>query len=212
MRPKFLKLNQVVLVIIFAQFIFTMAANFSAPFFAVFVLEDIGAAAAAIGFASAVYWVVKSVLQLPIARWIDRNHGEIDDYYALLLGSAITTAGVFLFYFANELWHVFALQVLIGVGDAFVVPPLYAIFIRHIDSGSEGFEYSLQSSFSFGGGSALGGALSGFLVGFVGVRPLYLINGTLMLVGLVVLFFLRPYIRPKVPSPVGRVFLEQKRV
>lgn len=212
MRFSFLKLNQVILIIIFAQFIFTVAANFSVPFFALFVVKDIGAAAAAVGFASAIYWVTKSILQLPIARWIDRNHGEVDDYYSLLVGLAITTGSLFLFYFARELWHVFAIQAMIGIGDAFVVPPLYAIFSRHLDHDAEGFEWALQSSFSVGAGSALGGTLSGLLVGFLGIRPLFLINGTLMLIGLVILLFLKPYIRPKVPSPVGRVFLEQKRV
>lgn len=212
MRFDFLKLNQVILVIILAQFVFTVAANLSVPFFALFVVQDIGAAAAAVGFASAVYWVVKSVLQLPIARWIDRNHGEIDDYYSLLIGLTITITGLFLFYFARELWHIFAIQALIGIGDAFVVPPLYAIFSRHLDHGSEGFEWALQSSFSFGAGSALGGTLSGILVSTLGIRPLFLINATLMLIGLVILLFLKPYIRPKVPVPVGRVFIEQKRV
>ena len=213
MKLNFLKLNQVILVIIFAQFVFTVAANLSVPFFALFVVQDIGAAAAAVGFASAIYWVVKSVLQLPLARWIDKNHGEIDDYYSLLIGLTITITGLFLFYFARELWHIFAIQALIGVGDAFVVPPLYAIFSRHLDHDSEGFEWAVQSSFSVGAGSALGGTLSGLLVATLGIRPLFLINGTLMLVGLVILLFLKPYIRPKVPTPVGgRVFLEQKRV
>lgn len=212
MKSYWPKLNQVVLIIIFAQFIFTVAANLSGPLFALFVVRDVGAAAAAVGFASAIYWVVKSILQLPIARWIDRNHGELDDYYSLLIGIAITTGGVFLFFFARELWHVYLIQVLIGVGDAFVVPPLYAIFIRHIDRNSEGFEWALQSSFSFGAGSAIGGVLSGVLVGLIGIRPLFLINGILMLLGLIILLYLRPYIRPKAPTPVERVFIEQKRV
>lgn len=212
MRFNFLKLNQVILIIIFAQFVFTVAANLSVPFFALFVVKDIGAAAAAVGFASAIYWVVKSLLQLPIARWIDRDHGEIDDYYSLLLGLVITTSGLFTFYFAENIWHVFAIQILIGIGDAFVVPPLYAIFSRHLDHDSEGFEWALQSSFSFGAGSAIGGTLSGLLVSTLGIRPLFLINGTLMLVGIVILLFLKPYIRPKVPVPAQRVFIEQKRV
>ncbi|MBI4132109.1 MAG: MFS transporter [Candidatus Sungbacteria bacterium] len=212
MKFAFLKLNQVILVIIFAQFIFTMAVSLSAPLFAIFVVRDIGAAAAAVGFASAVYWAMKSILQLPIARYLDKNHGEIDDYYSLLAGITITMTGVFLFYFAAELWHIFAIQALIAIGDAFAIPPLYAIFTRHIDSGAEGFEWALQSSFSFGAGGAIGGVLSGILVGLVGIRPLFLVNGTLMLVGLIVLVFLRPYIRPKVPSPAQRVFIEQKRV
>ena len=212
MRFRLLKFNQVILVIIFAQFVFTVAASLSVPVFALFIVQDIGAAAAAVGFASAIYWVVKSILQLPIARWIDKNHGEIDDYYSLLIGIGITTLGIFFMYFAEEVWHVFVIQALVAVGDAFAVPPLYAIFTRHIDSGSEGFEWTLQSSFSLGGGAALGGVLNGILVGLIGIRPLYLLNGTLMLIGWVILWFLRPYIRPKVPTLVGRVFLEQKRV
>ncbi|MBI4132479.1 MAG: MFS transporter [Candidatus Sungbacteria bacterium] len=206
------KLNQVILVIVFAQFIFTVAASLNVPLFAAFVLQDIGAAIAVVGFASAIYWATKSVLQLPIARWLDKNHGEIDDFYSLLIGTVISTAGVFLFYFATKTWHVYALQGLIALGDALVVPPLFGIFIRHIDAGSEGFEYTLQSSFSFGAGGALGGAASGILVGIIGIRALYLVNGTLMLVGLVILLFLKPYIRPKVRVPGGRVFIEQKRV
>lgn len=212
MKLSWPKINQVVLIIIFAQFIFTVAANLSGPLFALFVVRDIGAAAAAVGFASAIYWVVKSILQLPIARWIDKNHGELDDYYSLLIGLAITTSGVFLFFFARELWHVYLIQALIGAGDAFIVPPLYAIFIRHIDRNSEGFEWALHSSFSFGAGSAIGGVLSGVLVGLIGIRPLFLINGVLMFLGLIILLYLKPYIRPKVPTPVGRVFIEQKRV
>ena len=212
MRFRALKFNQVILVIIFAQFVFTVAASLSVPVFALFIVQDIGAAAAAVGFASAIYWVVKSILQLPIARWIDKNHGEIDDYYSLLVGIGITTLGIFLMYFAEEVWHVFVIQALVAVGDAFAVPPLYAIFTRHIDSGSEGFEWTLQSSFSLGGGAALGGVLNGILVELIGIRPLYLLNATLMLIGWVILWFLRPYIRPKVPTRVGRVFIEQKRV
>ena len=212
MRIKFLKLNNVITLFILALFILTVAANISVPFFALYITQDIGAAAAVVGFASAMYWALKSALQLPIARWLDRNHGEIDDYYSLLTGIGITMIGIFLFYFAREIWHIFAIQAIVAVGDAFAVPPFYAIFTRHLDKNSEGFEWSLYSSFSLGAGSALGGILAGVLIGALGIRRLFLVNGTLMLIGWVVLLFLRPYIRPKAPTPVGRVFVEQKRV
>lgn len=213
MSISFPKLNQVILIIIFAEFLFTTGAGLITPVFAVFVLENIRASAiTVVGFATAIYWVTKSVLQLPVARYLDKNHGEIDDYYSMLLGIALTTLAVFAFYFAREVWHVYLLQFFIAVGDAFAVPPFYAIFTRHLDRGSTGFEWSLRSSFSLGAGSAIGGALSGILAAAIGIRAVYLLNGTLMLIGLIVLSFLRPYIRPKVPTPVGRVFLEQKRV
>jgi len=213
MKLPFLKINQVILIIIFAQFIFTMAANLSVPLFAIFITKEIGAATAMVGLASAIYWAVKSVIQLPVAKWIDKNHGEIDDYYSLLFGLCISTTGIFLLYFSQNIWHIFGVQFLIAVGDAFAVPPLYAIFTRHIDKDAEGFEWTLQSSFSLGAGSTIGGIFSGILATLIGIRSTYLLNGTLMFVGLIILFFLKPYIRPKAEVPVKRgVYLEQKRV
>lgn len=211
MKFKFPKLNQVILIIIFAEFIFIMAEGLISPLFAVFVIENIkGGAVTVIGFSVAIYWAVKSILQLPIARQLDKNHGEIDDFYSMLGGIAVVTITQFLYYFANQVWHVYMLQVLIAIGNSFVVPPFYAVFTRHLDKNNEGFEWSLRSSFSIGLGSALGGALSGILAGAIGIRPIFLINGTLMLVGLIILLFLRPYIRPKAEK-VERVFIEQKK-
>ncbi len=201
------------LIIIFAEFLFVMAAGIIVPVFAIFILRDIkDAAIPVIGFATAIYWLVKSVLQLPIARKLDKNHGEYDDFYSLILGTSITTMAVFSFYFATEIWHIYLLQFIVAIGDAFAVPPFYAIFTRHLDANSEGFEWSLRSSFSLGAGSAISGALSGVLAAIIGVRPLYLVNGTLMMIGVIILLFLKPYIRPKAEKPVERVFIEQKRV
>ena len=149
------KLNQVILVIILAEFVFTVASGLITPFLSVFILEDIrGATVAVVGFATALYWVTKSLLQFPIARYLDRNHGEIDDYYSMLIGTGLVVAAVYAYYFASEVWHVFALQFLIAVGDAFIVPPFYAIFTRHIDSDSVGFEWALRSGFSIDTASA----------------------------------------------------------
>lgn len=206
------RLNQVILVVIFFEFVTNIAAGLITPLFAVFVLEDIKAPVTVVGFAVALYWIVKSILQLPIARHLDRNHGEVDDYYSMVIGVFLTTSAVFMYYFAYEIWHVYALQLLIAIGDAFLVPPFYAIFTRHVDKNSEGFEWAIRSSFSIGVGSAMGGALAGILASTIGIRSIFLVNGTLMFIGLVILLFLKPYIRPKAPVPVERVFIEQKRI
>lgn len=208
-----LKLNQVILIIIFGQFLFTAAASLSAPLFAIFITEEIKAKALIVGFAWAIYWGVKSVLQLPVARLIDRNHGEIDDYYFLIAGCSLTTIGVFLFYFATQTWHVLLIELLIAIGDACAVPPFYAIFSRHVDKRAVGFEWTLESSFSLGAGSALGGLFSGIFSVTIGLRNTFLLNGVLVAIGTLVLVFLRPYIRPKVPRAVYRdLMVEHKHL
>ena len=204
------RLNQVILIIIFAEFLFTAASGLITPLFAVFILDNIeGSALTVIGFATAIYWVTKSILQLPIARQLDKNHGEIDDYYSMLGGVFLMVLIVYTYYFIHHVWQVYLLQFLAGVADAFVVPPFYAIFTRHIDKGKEAFEWALFSSFSMGAGSALGAVLGGVLGTIAGFRSVFPVVGILSFVATIMLVFLKPYILPKVPSAVPRIFIEK---
>lgn len=207
------KFNAVISFIILSDFVLTASASLISPLFALFVTNQIaGGTAKVVGFSMAIYWICKSILQLPVARFLDRNHGEIDDYYFMIGGIFLGALIMSGYYFASEYWHVYILQGLLGLADAFLVPPFYAIFTRHVDKGSEGFEWSLRSSFSYGGGAALGGALSGILLAIVGFRNIFLLASVFYAVSALLLLLLRPYIQPKVPTPVKRIFVEHKRI
>ena len=207
------KINQVVLVIIMAEFVLTAGWGFLPPFFAVFVTEQIvGGSVAVVGFALTIYWTVKSVLQLFVARYIDRNHGEIDDFYFFVAGGILNAIFISLYYFAAEAWHVYALHFLVAVADAMLVPPFYAIFTRHIDKGREGFEWSLYSSVSLGAGYALGGALGGILATLIGFRLVFPLVGLLTFIFVIMLLFLRPYIRPRVPHEATPILGDKKKI
>ena len=209
----FPKISQVILIIIIAEFILTTAWGFLAPLTAVFITQQIvGGTVAVVGFALTTYWVVKSVLQLFVARYIDKNHGEIDDFYFFLAGGFMNAIVVSLYYFATEVWHIYALHFLLAVADAMLVPPFYAIFTRHVDKGKEGFEWSLYSSFSLGAGTALGSAVGGILATVVGFRLVFLFTSFLTLIFTVILLLMRPYIKPKVAEGVVRIPLDRKKI
>jgi predicted MFS family arabinose efflux permease len=213
MNIRMLKLNQVILIIVVAMFVLTTAFGFLAPIFAVFVTQQIkNGSVAVVGFAVSIYWIIKSFLQLVVAKQIDKNHGEVDDFYFFLGGNFLNAVSVSLYYFANEVWHVYAIHALLAIGDAMIVPPFYAIFTRHIDKGKEGFEWALYSSFSIGAGSALGGALGGILATLVGFQAIFPMVGVLSLVASVMLFFLLPYIRPKGEELKPRIYVDTKKV
>lgn len=213
MKFRLPKISQVIFIIIFADFILITAFGFLPPFFAVFVTEQIiHGTVAAVGFAITVYWITKSILQLFVARYIDKNHGEIDDFYFLIAGGLINSIVISLYYFAGNIWHIYLLQFLLAIGDSLLVPPFYAIFTRHIDKGREGFEWSLWSSFSMGAGSAFGGAVGGVLGTAIGFRGVFPLVGILVFIATIMMFFLRPYILPKVPQNQARIFLEKKRM
>lgn len=212
-KLKLPKINQVILVIVISEFILTTAFAFLAPFFSIFVTQQIiGGTVAVMGFAITIYWVTKSTLQLFVAHFIDKNYGEIDDFYFFLAGALLNAFFISLFYFATEVWHIYALHFLIGTADAMLVPPFYAIFTRHIDKGREGFEWSLYSSFSLGAGSALGGAVGGILATVIGFRAVFLLTSLLVFIFAVILLFLRPYIKPKVSEKVPRILLDHKKM
>ncbi len=211
LRLRFPKVNNVILIIIFAHFIFTVAAGLTTPLFAVFVIQNVGAPVTVIGFAVAIYWICKSILQLPVARYLDRTDGEIDDHHAMLAGTLIVVVATLLYYLATEVWHIYVLQVIMAVGDSLIVPPFFAIFSRHLDREHTGFEWALFSSFSVGAGSAVGGIFSGILASTIGIRAMFLVNGMLALIALIILWFLRPYISPRMGATDGTMMIEQKR-
>lgn len=207
------KINQVILTIIIAEFVLITAWGFLAPIFAVFITQQIaGGTVAVVGFAITVYWTTKSILQLFVARFIDKNHGEIDDFYFFIAGGFLNAIFVSLYYFAASVWHIYTLHFLIAVADAMLVPPFYAIFTRHIDKGREGLEWSLYSSFALGAGSALGGAAGGILATLVGFRIVFPLVGFLTLIATIILLFLRPYIMPRVPGDHVRMLLDRKKI
>jgi len=214
MNFRFPSINKVIGIIIVSDFMVTTGSALLSPIFALFITGQIkGGSAQTVGFAIAIYWIVKSIVQLPIARYLDRNHGEVDDYYFMMLGLVAASAILSGYYFfASTVFHVYLLQGLLGAADAFLLPPFYAIFTRHIDKGSEGFEWSLRSSFSFGSGAALGGALGGILLGIVGFRTVFLIASSFNLISVIALLFMRPYIMPSTPRPVARIPLENKKI
>jgi MFS family permease len=194
-----LMLNRVILLLISGDFLLMTFLAFTVPIYSIFIVEEIpGGTVAIVGYSLAVYWIVKSVLQIPIARWLDRHDGEYDDFWTMIFGSVLGALAAIGFYlFARELWHVYALEVLFGIADAMVVPPFYAIFSRHIDRGHEGFEWSLRSSISYDAASALGAAVGGIVGGAFGLRAVFLFAGLGMLLGAALLVGLRPYIEPR---------------
>lgn len=166
-------LNRVIKVLIFSDLIFNSAFGLLAPVFAIFVVSRIhGGDAEVAGIAVGIYWILKSILQIPIGNYLDRNHGEKDDFYFMIAGSLLGSLTFLGFIFAAEPWHLYALQALLACGIAFAIPSWGGIFTRHIDKGHEGITWSLESS-SIGIGAGIAGIAGGIIAKYVGFVPLF---------------------------------------
>lgn len=202
----FKNVNKVIKAYIYWDLVINSAWGLLAPIFAIFLLENIVEgnvfeAARVAGFGTFSYWFTKAVLQIPIANYLDKNHGEKDDFWFFVIGTLITGFVPFGFLLANDPWHIYTLNMFHAIGMSMIIPSSYAIFIRHTDKGKEAYESALDNTL-FGIGIGVMGAVGGLLVAYVGFTPIFIVVGTLTLVSVFILFMVKKDMLPKVPRNV----------
>lgn len=174
----FRNLNKVIRAIVIADFFNNSAFASFGPVFAVFVTNQIvGGSVMAAGFATAIYWIVKSVLQLPIARFLDKTDGENDDFWVMFIGYFLGGFVPISYIFIDRIWQLYVIQAVFGVIMSAVVPAWYGVFTRHLDKGRVSFEWSLESVFSVGIATASAAALGGYAAEKLGFKTVFLAAG-----------------------------------
>jgi MFS family permease len=178
-----ISVNKIVRVLIQTDLIFISAFGLISPIFAVFITKQIqGGGVEVVGFAAAVYWILKAILQVPVGKFLDRHKGEKDDIRFLVLGYIIVAFVPIGYIFSFLPWHIYFLQAIYSLGMAMAIPAWAAIFTRHIDHGKEAFEWSLESTgLSFGSG--ITGAVGGILVAKFGFHLVFIIVSVFALIG-----------------------------
>lgn len=169
-----MRINQVVKILIFSDFLLQCGWGLIGPIFAIFITKQIPEGSVQmVGFITATFWILKSVAQPFIARYLDDNHGERDDFIFMVAGMYIANLTFVGYIFASQIWHIFVLDAIRGLAMACVVPTWSAIFTRHIDKGQEAFSWSLESTgigLAAGFAAAFGGVIAmslGFKTVFV---------------------------------------------
>jgi len=197
--------NKSIQIMLFYLFFVVLSTALFGPIFAIFITDSItGATLRTVGFAVALYGIAKSILQIPTARFLDKHKGEKDDFYALMIGASVAVVYPLVLIFISEIWHLYLLEILIGFGDALLMAAYYSLFARHVDKGSEGFEWSL---FSVGGltiSSSIGVAVGGIVAELFGFRFLFAISTIINFAVLFALFYLYPLLdgaRPQALPP-----------
>lgn len=186
-----LPFNKIIRTLIISDFIIYSGWGLFAPIFAIFVLESItGGSIQVVGFAVAIYWVLKSILQIPIGNYLDRNHGERDDYWFLVIGIFIASLVPLFFIIISETWHLYVLQAVYAVGMAMAVPSWGGIFVRHMDKGKEAKTWGAESS-GLGIGIGIAGAIGGMVAATIGFTPLFIIISIFGMIGVGVLLSAR---------------------
>jgi DHA1 family multidrug resistance protein-like MFS transporter len=194
-------ISKVIKILIYSDFVLNSAWGLLGPVFAIFIVKDITGGSAiegvkVAGFASLSYWIVKSLLQIPIGKYLDKNHGEIDDFWFMVVGLFLTGFIPFGFIISSVPWHIYILHTLYGAFMAMVIPSWSAIFTRHIDRGKEAYEWGLRSTF-LGMGAGIAGALGGIMAAFFGFKIIFILVGSFTIVSSLLLLVIRKEIISK---------------
>ena len=176
-------INKVIKTLIFSDVLLLTGFGFIAPIFAIFIIQRIqGGNVEVAGFAMAIYWFTRSVIQIPFGKYLDKNHGEKDDLLFIIVGFSLLSLVAFAYIFCSFPWHIYVLNAVYGLGIAMNVAGWGAIFTRHIDKGKEAYEWSMRSTL-IGIGAGVSGALGGVIATEFGFAVLFIAVGIFALVG-----------------------------
>jgi MFS family permease len=176
------------------------------PVFAIFILDHIeNGTAMVVGFATAVYWITKSILRVPIGLFLDARRGEKDDYWFMTGGLFVAALVPFGYVYATQASHLYFLEAVHGVGMAMSLSGWSAIFSRHLDKGREATEFGLDAT-SVGLGTGISGAIGGWAVTQFSFQQVFVITGFLGLISAFLLLFLREDVEAAFNFSIGRPF------
>ncbi len=192
-----IKVGRVVKYFILADLALLAGWGLVQPIFSIYILERVqGATLVTIGMAAAVYWILKSSLQLPVANYLDKTQGEADDFRALIVSLFIGSAAAFSFIAIREPWHLFLVEMVHAVAFALYVPAWSAIFSRHLDKDRVSFDWSLDSTVA-GIAAGVSGFLGGVIAGWLGFSGVFILAGILSMASAFVLLMIPELVLPR---------------
>ena len=157
------------------------------PILAIFIKENlIGGSIFAAGFASTLFLVTKSIVQLPFSKYVDSHDDKVK---WLIVGTFLISMVPFLYVFAKDIYLIYLAQVLYGVGAGFASPTWLGLWTTHLDKKHESFEWSIYST-SVGLGIAVTALIGATIAEYVDFSYSFVLTGIMALVGCTILLTL----------------------
>ncbi|HUC01388.1 MAG TPA: MFS transporter [Candidatus Paceibacterota bacterium] len=170
------------------------------PVFSVFIVQKvIGGTLLTVGIAAAIYWIIRSVAQIPIANMLDRIPGEHDDFMALIGGLMLVGISAIAMCWVTQIWELYAIHAVQAVAFALYYASWPTIYSRHLDKDSISLDWSLDSAVS-GIGAGVTGFLGGVIAGTLGYDVVFVGAGIMAFIAAFVLLAVPDLILPK-PAP-----------
>ncbi len=180
-------MNRVIKLLLFSDIFLVTGFGLIEPVFAIYVSDKLtGGSVFAVGLASTIYFVTKSLVELPFSRYVDTHNRR---KFWLLLGTMCTAAVPLIYVFATRVEHIYLAQILYGIGSGLAFPTWLGLWSTSLDTHHESYEWSIyQAMTGFGAGAAA--AVGSALVELVGFQFTFIIVGLISTLGCAILLIL----------------------
>lgn len=171
-----LHINSVIRTLILSDFFLLFSLGLLAPVFAIFVIGNVSnATIEVVGYAAAAYWIARVLSVMFVTRFLDATPGNRDEYYSLVIGTFVVSLVPLLYLLISETWHLYLVQAVSGLANAFAVPAWRISFTRYVNRHAVGEAWSLEDV-SAGLATAISGALGASIAGVFGFQTLLVVT------------------------------------
>lgn len=180
-------MNKVIWLLILSDILILSAFGLISPIFGIFLKDNIaGGSIAAAGLASTIFFLVKSIAQLPLSRIIDTKKEKLG---YLIGGTFLIAATPFIYAFSPNVNFIYFSQVIYGLGAAMSYPAWFTLFTNYVDKKHQGWEWSVWGT-GVGFGTAGTAYLGAIMAESFGFDAVFYMVGIFSLIGMSLLFFL----------------------
>jgi MFS family permease len=159
------------------------------PILAIYIKDGlVGGTVFSAAFASTLFLLVKSLVQLPFSRSVDKMN-DVTRGRWLFLGTILIALVPFIYIFSSSIAFIYLAQVLHGAGSGLAYSAWLGIWSTHLDKNRESYEWSLYSTL-VGIGTAISAFVGGFVAEFIGFRLTFALVGVFAMAGCGFLFAL----------------------
>jgi MFS family permease len=192
-----LKINRIIKFFVMSDLMLWGGWGLISPIFAIYLVEEIpGATIATAGGVVAVYWIVKSLVQLPVAVALDKHQGEKDDFYTLIFSLVLAGFSALAFLLVKDIFSLYVVSFLHGLAFGLYAPAWSGIFSRHMDKDHFAFDWSLDST-TIGLASGVAAFIGGWLATAFGFSVVFILASVFSFFSALLLLMVPDLVMPK---------------
>ncbi len=186
-------LNHTLKILIISDIFVFSGLGLIGPILSIFINDNlVDGSIFAAGLASTIYLLTQAILQIVFSYKFNPK----DRLWMLKVGTAIMAFVPFGYIFSTQVFHLYIIEFVWGVGAAFAYPSWSSLFTANLEKGKRGLQYSIYSS-GVGIGTAITAGVGGYLAELIGFEWVFAITGAIAITGLLFLFQLNKKILRK---------------